>query len=252
MMLRPMKHVVLRLDLLLSFLGAGGWTLSIRLLLSREKLQRKVKLVGTHVELRHKSFPLTSHISARVYFKRRCIITWWGEHSAPRHSLRFDISFWSAPGERSSHHFKQFYSCINTLFVTVMTLSVFFFFSPPPLTVPPAVPAGQCYQKPHFSTLCSMLCKWFRPPGWKSWLLSHFTPPTAQLRRSNDWADSLSVEVTVGGAEREDGTVTRSLCSKSHDCHGLFQCSVLQCSTFNRGWTNLGMCGVIPSVLILI
>lgn len=127
MMLRPMKHVVLRLDLLLSFLGAGGWTLSIRLLLSREKLQRKFKLVGTHVELRHKSFPLTSHISARVYFKRRRIITWWKENSAPRHSLRFDISFWSAPGERSSHHFKQFYSCINTLFVTVMTLSVFFF-----------------------------------------------------------------------------------------------------------------------------
>lgn len=48
----------------------------------------------------------------------------------------------------------------------------------------------------------SMLCKWFRPPGWKSLLLSHFTRQTAQLKRSNDWAYSPSVEATVGGAER--------------------------------------------------
>lgn len=220
-----MKHVIFRLDLFSALFWRGDKTLSIQVLLGRETLQRKVKLVGRHVALRHKSFPLTSHISACVYFKQRHIITWWKENLSPRHSLRFDISFWSASGEHSSHHLKQFYSCISTLFVTVMTSSVFF--SPPLLTVPPAVPAGQCYQKTHFSTLCSTLCKWFRPPRWKSWLLSHFPLPTAQLKCSNDWADSLSMEVAVGGADREDDSVRHLLCSKLHHSIGLFKCSVL-------------------------
>lgn len=93
----------------------GGLTLSIQLLLGRQTLQRKVKLVGTHVALRHKSFPLTSHISACVYFKQRHIITWWKETRRLKHSLRFDVFFWSAPGEHSNHHFKHLFMHKHTV-----------------------------------------------------------------------------------------------------------------------------------------
>lgn len=105
------------------------------------------------------------------------------------------------PGNISAHYFKQFHSRINTPFVSVMSLSV----------------SSSCHSysttccccrtdlsAASFQHSCFTLCKWFRPPGWKSLLLSHFTLQTAQLKRSNDWAYSLSMVVTAGGPRRED------------------------------------------------
>lgn len=90
----------------------------------------------------------------------------------------------------------QIYPALRSLnappFVIVMSLSVMSYSTTCFRTALPSV---------SFQHTRATLGKWFRPPGWKSRLLSHCNLQSAQKKQSNERACSHSMMGAVGGLE---------------------------------------------------
>lgn len=119
----------------------------------------------------------------------------------PWHLQRSSILLFDHPD------FRQYHSRVNTLSAAVMTPCVIFLLSPPIFLISntPHCWCRTALSEASFPHACAMLCKWLRPPGWKSLPLFHFTRWKEPVKASNDWGYSPSMVATVGGPEKEDG-----------------------------------------------